>query len=112
MIAGAHKRIVNTVSSWAGVETAPHRFGGTEFRLGTRELGHIHGNALVDIPFPKRIRNEIVDAGLAEPHHVLPESGWISRWLRDESDVDQAIDLLRRSWELAQNQRERLVGEG
>ncbi len=38
----------------------PHRFGGTEYRLGKRELGHIHGDYLVDIPFPKKVRDEIM----------------------------------------------------
>ena len=52
-VAGAHKRIIAAVSGWDDVEIRPHRYGGHEFRLGKRELGHIHGDALVDIPFPK-----------------------------------------------------------
>ena len=39
--------------------------------LGKRELGHIHGDRLVDIPFPKPIRDELVNTGQAEPHHIL-----------------------------------------
>jgi Luciferase len=58
--------------TWPEVEQAPHRFGGVEFRLGTRELGHIHGDALVDVPFPRRVRDELVAAGRARAHHVLP----------------------------------------
>ena len=33
---------------------------------------------LVDIPFPKKARNEWLTAGRAERHHILPDSGWIS----------------------------------
>ncbi len=75
-------------------------------RLGTRELGHIHGDHLVDIPFPKKVRDEIVNAGLAEPHHILPETGWISFYLREESDVQKVIALLRRSYEIALRQKQ------
>ena len=44
------------LASWPGVEAHPHRFGGTEYRIGKREIGHIHGDALVDIPFPTKVR--------------------------------------------------------
>jgi hypothetical protein len=40
---GARQKIHETVLSWPDVTAHPHRFGGTEFRLGKRELGHIHG---------------------------------------------------------------------
>lgn len=54
-VTGAQKRITETVLSWDGVIAHPHRFGGTEYRLGRREIGHMHGDRLVDIPFPKKI---------------------------------------------------------
>jgi predicted DNA-binding protein (MmcQ/YjbR family) len=84
----------------------PHRFGGLEYRLGTRELGHIHGDALVDIPFPKKVRDEIVNNKLAQPHHILPETGWISFYLRKEDDVQKVIELLHRSYEIALKQKQ------
>jgi hypothetical protein len=77
-IRGASKQIIDTLLKWDGIEAHPHRFGGTEFRIGKREIGHIHGDSLVDIPFPMKIRNEIVAAGEASPHHILPETGWVS----------------------------------
>ena len=40
----------------------PHRFGGIEFRLGRRELGHLHGDRVADLPFPRAIRDELVAA--------------------------------------------------
>ena len=107
---GAHVRIQEAVLSWPNVSAHAHRFGGTEYRSGKRELGHIHGDYLVDIPFPKRVRDEIVSAGLAEPHHVLPNSGWISFYLNEPADVDKAIALLRQSFELAEKQRSRRYG--
>jgi predicted DNA-binding protein (MmcQ/YjbR family) len=97
----AGRKIAETVARWEGTSLAPHRFGGTEFRVERREVGHVHGDSLVDIPFPKTIRNELVEKGEAEPHHILPESGWVSVYLRRPADVERAVRLLRRSYELA-----------
>lgn len=104
-VRGAQQRIVEAASHWADVEIKPHRYGGLEFRLGRRELGHIHGDRLLDIPFPKSVRDEIVTAGEAEPHHILPDSGWVSFFLRTEEDVPRAIRLLERSFSLAAARR-------
>jgi hypothetical protein len=114
-VPNAQTVITETLLSWEGVSTAPHRFpgtvrqdrcGGVEYRLGTRELGHIHGNRLVDIPFPKKVRDELVNASLAEPHHILPETGWVSFYLRMEGDIQKAVELLRRSYEIAVKQKQ------
>ena len=102
----AQATITQTLLSWEGVSTASHRFGGVEYRLGTRELGHIHGDHLLDIPFPKKVRDEIVKAGLAKPHHILPGTGWVSFYLQGETDVQKAIELLRRSYEIAVKQKQ------
>ena len=73
-IIGAGTQIRAEVDSWEGITSAPHRFGGVEFRLGKREIGHVHGDSLVDVPLPKKVRDELVEAGEADPHHVLPQS--------------------------------------
>jgi hypothetical protein len=103
----ASERIQAEVLSWPEMSAHPHRFGGVEFQYGTREIGHLHGNRLLDVPFPSRLRDELVAAGRAEPHHVLPESGWISFHIREEADVDAAIGLLRKSYEIAAKQKGR-----
>ena len=103
----ASKRILETLRSWDGIEIHPHRFGGSEFRIGRREIGHIHGDYLVDIPFPTKIRDEIVSSGQAEPHHVLPDSGWVSFFIREGDDVQRGIDLLHRSYLIAREQLSR-----
>ena len=106
-VSGAAAQILQTVSMWPGVEAHPHRFGGTEYRIGKREIGHIHGDALVDIPFPTKVRDEVVAAGRAQPHHLLPATGWVSFYLRQPADVAQAIELFRLSFELAVKQKAR-----
>jgi len=108
-VKGAQALITNAVTSWAGVTVAPHRFGGMEYVIGRREIGHIHGDQLVDIPFPKKVRDEIVAAGRAQPHHILPETGWVSFYLREENDVEKAITLLHESYEIAQKQKSKTI---
>ncbi len=100
----AQQTIENVVTSWEGVETH-HRFGRREFRLGTRELGHVHGDRLVDLPFPIKVRDELTAKGEAEKHHVLPDSGWVSFHIFREEDVAGAIKLLKRSHGLALEQK-------
>src|SRR5262249_62331791 len=73
---GAAETIREAVMSWPGVEAVPHRFGGTEYRYGRREMGHVHGDWLVDLPMPRKVHHEAIAAGRAEPHHGLPDSGW------------------------------------
>ena len=80
-----------------------------EYGIGKREIGHIHGDHLVDLPFPKKVRDEIVAAGRAQPHHILPETGWVSFYLRQEADVEQAIALLRESYEIAIKQKSQTI---
>jgi predicted DNA-binding protein (MmcQ/YjbR family) len=104
-VKGAQDAITKAVTAWKGVTVAPHRFGGVEYVIGKREIGHIHGDHMVDIPFPKKLRDEIVTAGRAQPHHILPETGWVSFYLRQDEDVEQAIILLRESYQIAQKQK-------
>ena len=104
-VKGAQQIIIEAVTAWEGVTFQAHRFGGVEFVIGRREIGHIHGDHLVDIPFPKKVRDALVAAGRAQPHHVLPESGWVSFYLRAQPDVENAIALLRESYAITQKQK-------
>lgn len=93
--------VVNEVSAWEGVSSAPHRFGGVEFNLtrpNITEVGHIHSSGMVDIPFTKAIRDQLIRENRASEHHLLKESGWISFYLRQESDVQAAVELYRISY--------------
>jgi Family of unknown function (DUF5519) len=106
---GAQCHIREVVGGWDEVTAAPHRFGGVEFRLGKRELGHIHGDSLVDIPFPKHVRDEMIAGGEAEPHRILTETGWVRVFLRSNEDVERAIRLLQHSFSLAVAHRQRVA---
>ncbi len=92
-------RLEHVVREWNGVEISPHRFGGVEYRVGRREIGHLHPNGTLDLPFPMRIRRELVAAGRAVAHHMLPNTGWVTFRIRTEHDVPSALALLRLNYE-------------
>jgi luciferase-like monooxygenase len=96
-VAGASRKIHESVMAYPGVTAHRHRYGGVEYRLGNRELGHVHPDFQVDLPFPVRVRKELVAEGLASLHHLLPESGWVTLYLREPGDLEKAIELFRRS---------------
>ncbi len=75
------------------IQRRPHRFGGVGFFIGTTEIGHLHGNGLLDLFVGKSFRAEEVRRGRALPHHVFPDSGWISFWLKSSDDIALAVEL-------------------
>src|SRR5438105_4726925 len=82
----ARERIRTELLTWAGVSAGSHEFGGIEYTYGRKELGHVHGDRLADLPFPKAIHDQLIAAGRAEPHHVLPDTGWVSRWIESDDE--------------------------
>ena len=98
-MAGIREKIEREVLGWPGVEERPHRFNGVEFRVNGHEIGHLHGDRLADLPFPRRVREELVEAGKARVHHVLPQTGWVSYQIRGEEDVAGALELFRWNYE-------------
>jgi hypothetical protein len=106
---GRGEQIIQQVTSWPQVTAQSHRFGGVEFNIGKVEIGHIHGDTLLDVPYTRSIRDVLVRSGEVQPHHVLPESGWISFYLRREEDVERAVKLLRLSY--IQKRIRRVSGE-
>ena len=92
------QQLEQLVSSWAEVSIHPHRFGGREFRFRAAEIGHVHNGGIVDIPFPRSIRDALLDERLAEAHRWVPNSGWITLRIRSEQDFDHALWLMRLSY--------------
>lgn len=83
--------------SWPYVTAEAHRFGGIEFRINKREMGHIHGDRVADLPFPMGLRNELVSSGRVSPHHFLPQSGWVSYRIKGEEDIPVVIELFKKA---------------
>jgi hypothetical protein len=107
-VQNARQLINEAVMCWPDVTSGPHRFGGTEWLIGKNEIGHIHGNYQIDIVLPSKVRDELVAAGRAEPHHIYPQIG-ITFYLEQPSDIDRAVELLRVSYDLIHERRARLA---
>jgi len=82
------------------VTEGAHRFGGIVFHLGRRELGHLHGETVADLPFPPHIRDELIAAGRVTPGHGGSDR-WVSRSVSGPADVAQVVELFRLSYEHA-----------
>jgi hypothetical protein len=92
------KRLEETVASWPRISVHAHRFGGREFRFANAEVGHVHYRGIVDIPFPRSIRDALLTEELAEEHRWVPNSGWITFRIQSERDLQHAVWLMRLSY--------------
>ena len=88
-------KVRQTLESWPGVTVHDHRFGSLEFKVNGKELGHLHGDEIADLPFPKNLAKKLIAEGKASPHHFIPQSGWLSYRIERNEDVARAIELFR-----------------
>ena len=91
-------KLEHEVSSWEHVTVHAHRFGGREFRFGSAEIGHVHPGGIVDIPFPRPVRDALLAGGHAEEHHFVPNSGWVTFRIGRSEDLQHALWLMRLSY--------------
>lgn len=74
---------------------AVHRYGGIEFLDAQgRELGHVHGHGLLDVRLKRSLARQLIAKERVQPHHVFPDSGWVSFQLETAADVPFALALL------------------
>jgi hypothetical protein len=90
--------IRSKVLTWPNTSVSLHKYGGIQFNHGNKEIGHIHGNGILDIILSRKLKAQLIKEGLAKPHHVFPKSGWISFHLYNEKDKIMALELLHRSY--------------
>lgn len=90
--------IEQTVSSWNDVYVTLHKYGGTQFNLNSYELGHLHGNGLLDVLLTRSHKKELMQKHSIEDHHVFKDSGWISLWIKTSSDKELAIEVLQQAY--------------
>ena len=91
-------KLAEEVATWPEISVRPHRLGGQEFRFRNAEVGHVHRNGIVDIPFTRAVHDALLAKGLAEEHQWVPNSGWTTFRIRNEEDVRHALWLLRLSY--------------
>jgi hypothetical protein len=98
----ASVQITDEVTSWPGVEAGPGRRGEFAFRLGRREIGHLHGDHSAHLFFPREIWNELKAEGRIAAHPVFPEKqGPAARRIESEDDIHDVIALLRLNYDRA-----------
>jgi hypothetical protein len=94
--------ITQEVTSWPGVTAGQGSRGEFAFKVGRREIGHLHGDRVLHSGFPKAVWHELHDAGRIDYHPVFPgKPGWAARQIEDENDVRDVIALLRLNYDRA-----------
>jgi Family of unknown function (DUF5519) len=96
----ASRQITDEVTSWPGVEAGPGRRGEFAFRVGRRELGHLHGDYAAHFGFPKQVWTELYEQGRIDYHPVFPgRPGFASRRIESQDDVRDVIELMRLNYD-------------
>ena len=96
----ASERITEEVTSWPGVAAGPGRRGEFAFKVGKREIGHLHGDRVAHFGFPKDVWTLLFEQGRIDYHPVFPgRPGFGARAIETEADVDDVIALIRLNYE-------------
>ena len=96
----ASEHITDEVTSWPGVAAGFGSRGEWAFTLDRREIGHLHGDRVLHIGFPKAVWHELHDAGRIDYHPVFPgKPGYASRSIESEDDVRDVIAMLRMNYD-------------
>jgi deazaflavin-dependent oxidoreductase (nitroreductase family) len=88
------------VAAWDGVRAEEGRFDSVVFRVGRREIGHVHRDGVADLPFPRSLREQVLDAGQAGPHRA-GVAGFVSAPVRRADQVAGVVALFRLNYERA-----------
>jgi hypothetical protein len=96
----ASQQITEEVCSWTGVQAGPGRRGEFAFRLGRREIGHLHGDHAAHFSFPKDVWTELKEQDRITEHPVFPAKvGPAARRIENETDVRDVIALMQLNYE-------------
>jgi len=96
------EQITEEVTSWPGVEAGPGRRGEFAFKVGKREIGHLHGDHAAHFSFPRDVWAELSDEGRIVDHPVFPgRVGPAARRIDREDDVRDVIAMMRLNYDRA-----------
>jgi hypothetical protein len=96
----ASERITEEVTSWPGVVAGPGRRGEFAFKVGGREIGHLHGDQVAHFGFPKQVWSSLFAQGRIDYHPVFPgQAGFGARAIASEADLEDVIALMRLNYE-------------
>ena len=96
----ASERITERVTSWRGVAAGPGRRGEFAFKVGGREIGHLHGDHAAHFGFPKDLWSTLFEQERIGYHPVFPgRPGFGARRIETDEDIEDVIALLRLNYE-------------
>jgi Family of unknown function (DUF5519) len=97
----ASQTIAEEVTSWPGVTAEAEDRGELAFKLGQREIGHLHGDGAAHFSFPKQVWAVLMEQGRIVPHPVFPDArqGPAARRIDGEADVRDVMVLLRLNYD-------------
>ena len=96
------ERITAEVTSWPGVTSGDGSRGGFGFRVGRREIGHLHGDRVFHAGFPKDVWHELHAQGRIDYHPVFPDRpGFGARRIETDDDVRDVIAMMRLNYDRA-----------
>lgn len=90
--------IENEVLTWPGISVSVHPYGGLQVNLGKHELGHLHGNGLLDVLLNRQLKTKVMMLAGVLDHHVFKNSGWVSLRVKTTADRDLGIAILREAY--------------
>ena len=94
------ERIIEEVTSWPGIVAGPGSRGEFAFKVGGREIGHLHGDHVAHFGIPKEVWRSLFDQGRIDYHPVFPgRPGFGARRIEDAADVEDVIALMRLNYE-------------
>jgi hypothetical protein len=96
----ASEAITNEVTSWPGVEAGPGRRGEFAFKVGRREIGHLHGDRAAHFMFSKKLGAQLREQGRVVDHPVFPgKLAPAARRIETDEDVRDVIRLMRLNYD-------------
>jgi hypothetical protein len=96
----ASQRITEEVTSWPGVSAGAGERGEFSFKVGRREIGHLHGDRAAHFGFPKEVGAQLREEGRVGPHPVAPHKpAWGARRIEDDDDVRDVIAMMRLNYD-------------
>ena len=83
------------------VTSAPHRFGGTEYKVHGLEFMHSHSPTYLDIRLSMEDQARVLKEGKAEHHRFAPQAGWVTFRIRSAGDIDSAKEIVTLAYDHA-----------
>jgi hypothetical protein len=94
------RQITDEVTSWPGVEAGHGKRGEFAFKLGPRELGHLHGDRAAHFGFTPELGAELRAQGRIVDHPVFPgKPKYGARRIASDDDVRDVIALMRLNYD-------------